>query len=252
MAIKAGSSEADRLIEKYRKQYPAYSKDQLEKYLIKKGQLEQSSSSSSSSTKDRSGDSQTFSDVKEQCAKIVTKSEHYKEGFLSALIAAQTNIMRNNQDQLFFETANLVTNKPTGSSITKVQLRNNLTQFVFGDKDKRVLRTNVRDAGKFKHIIYLTIITQKKLLTGARTQESTFQKIKDYADLKKNILSAIALFKGNVKCKKIAVERKGVKKILGKTYERECTQQQWANVYLTFPDSALKKVIETLVFDEGE
>lgn len=255
-----GSDERANLIKQGERNRPDLNREQVKRLLAKQGKIEvKSGSGSGSGSGSRSGSrsgsgssSDTLSAVKEECARVVTKSEHYKDGFRSALLAAQANILRNNQDQLFFETANLVTNKPEGSTITKDQLRNNLTQFVFGDKDQVVKRQAVRDAGKFKHIIYLTILTHKRLLTGSRTQDSTFEKIKGYSELKKNILSAIAVFRGNVKCKNVSVSRKGYKKILGRKTIKECTQQQWANIYLTFPDTNLKKAVEVLVFDEAD
>jgi len=253
MTIKLSNrEEAGKQIKKIQDRYKEFSREEAIKYGIKRGYLiDDRRGGGSSGGGSRSVDKDTFDIFKETCATVMTKSEHFKDGFRSALMAAQANIMKNNQDQLFFETANLVTNKPQGSLITKVQLRNNLTQFVFGDKDQKVSRTGVRDSGKFKQIIYLTIITQKRLLTGARTQETTFEKIKDYANLKSNILSALSLFKGKVKCKNVSVQRKGIKKLLGSKKERECTQEQWSSIYLTFPETALKKAIEALVFDEG-
>lgn len=249
MGAKPGTDEYEKEVKRIQNKYKNSRADAI-KHGIETGNLE--GGGGGGNYRHSGGvEKDTYEAIKKGCVDVITKSEHFKDGFRSALMVAQSNIMKNNQDQLFFETANLVTNKPQGSLITKDQLRNNLTQFVFGDKNQKVTRTGVRDSGKFKQVIYLTIITQKRLLTGARTQETTFQKIKEYAQLKGNVLSALSMFKGTVKCKNVSVQRKGIKKLLGSKKERECTQEQWSSIFLTFPESALKKAIEALVFDEG-
>lgn len=246
------SDEREKLIQRAQREF-GVGREDAKKRLIKAGKLTSSGALPSSSSRS-SSDSSTLNAVKTECARVVGKSEHFKEGFKSALIAAMTNIMRNNQDQLFFETANLVTNTPPGSVIPKDQLINNLTQFTFGDDKGRVKKSAVRDAGKFKHVIYLTIITHKKLLTS-RTQETTFKKIKRFAGVSgPSIISAISNLKASIKCKSVKVPRKGAVKevLLPKKTERVCTQEQWARIYLTFSETALKRAVVKLVFGEEE
>lgn len=182
-------------------------------------------------------------EVEEQCSIVIRKSPYFKEGFKSALIAAMTNIIRNSQDQLFLETANLVTNKPPGTVIPKVQLRNNLTQFIFGDDKGRILRTKVRDAGKFAHVIFLAIITHKTLLDNKKTQEATFQAISEMAG-NAGAQGFLSKFKGQQNCRSVRAPGSLFKR------NRECDQESWAKIYLVFSEQSLKRVCEILAVGE--
>lgn len=185
--------------------------------------------------------SEQLKELKKKCQKLVTGSEFYKPRFESVLIAAMNDLMKNAQDQLFFETANLVTNTPPGSNIPKTQLLTNLVQFVYGDKKNRVSKTAVDDSGRFKNVIFLTILTHKKLLEGKSTQNANFKEIRRLAGIGVVPSFQAIMAKSKTKgCKKI---KSGLKT------ELECSQKQWANVYQSFSDSSLRRAVKKIVFE---
>lgn len=194
------------------------------------------SSSSTTTTSSTTGEQQRL--VTERCRRLAEDSEHFKNGFETALLEASNSVVKRTQDQIFFETCNLITN--VRSNLPRTSLLQNLIFFVYGDRRGRVTKKQVRDAGKFKHIIFLTVLTSKTLL-DPNTQEDTFQLVKRKAFPLGtiNVTSFITEQRRSTGCRKVKLPGR-FKKV------RECTQEQWANIYLVFPEERLINAIEDI------
>ena len=188
--------------------------------------------------------SRTVSDiVQSECASIVEKSVHFKEGFRSAMISAMNNVLKNNQDALFYHGANLISKtSSTGADVSKSQRLTNLVQWVYGDTKGNVSKTAIRDAGKFKHVIFLTLVTVNKLITGKNTQQTTFEQLVKNAKLDKTTSVSLASFKAKTECKRVTTRGK----LLSKS-EVDCTPEQWASIYLVLSEVDLIKIVSKLI-----
>jgi len=183
--------------------------------------------------KDKELSSQEKVQIKDFCEKSVAELDFYKKPFLQWILAAQRNVMKNHQLQIFFETCNLITN--TKSNVHKGSLLLNLFMFIYADKNSIVKKSYIENAGNMKNILFLTIVTHKSLLQGKSTQKDTFQEIWGYTGSSKASFEYLSIKSKLSKCKKVKD---------GKSTVTECDQKQWAEIYGLFTE---KQMIDAIV-----
>ena len=175
--------------------------------------------------------------VKDNMFKTLGPSIEGKEKFISWIVAAQKDVIRNHSTQIFFETCNLITNTKNGI-VGKPILLTNLSMFIYADKESVIREEYIEKRGRLKNNLFLTIVTFKKLLQGKKYQKETFDEIYKYTGGSKFGPTYITISKKMSKCN--LIETTGTK-------ERECEQRVWSEIYSVLSDKQIIKAIIEII-----
>lgn len=156
---------------------------------------------------------------------------------------AINNVLQNSRDQIFYETANIITNTQ-GGRVPPSALLQNLILFIYGDKQGRLTQENINKTEKFEDIIFLAITTQKSLLGNGMTEEDVFNQVSQ--SVGKNTSLFFNRFRTHKGCEKKTIPGKGLFSRSKITYS--CKPEIWADIYSSFTEKELKSAITRIIF----
>lgn len=156
---------------------------------------------------------------------------------------AINNVLQNSRDQIFYETANIITNTQ-GGRVPPSALLQNLILFIYGDKQGRLTQENINKTEKFEDIIFLAITTQKALLGNGMTEEDVFNQVSQ--SVGKNTSLFFNRFRTHKGCEKKTIPGKGLFSRSKITYS--CKPEIWADIYSSFTEKELKSAISRIIF----
>ena len=192
------------------------------------------------------GDVETTGKVdisKEELVKMNVVKKGMEGAYDRAYEIAIKNVLQNNRDQIFYETAEIITNTG-GGRVPSSALLQNLILFVYGDEKARVTQERINKTEKFQDIIFLTLITRKALLGNGMSQEDIFNQI-SHATGRSTIVH-FNQFRKAKGCEMNTIPGKGFFSMSRKVYS--CNPETWADIYSSFSEKQIKLAIGKIVF----
>ena len=156
---------------------------------------------------------------------------------------AVKNILQNSRDQIFYETAEIITNTG-GGRIPPSALLQNLILFVYADDKGRITQERINKTEKFQDIIFLTLVTRKTLLGNGMSQEDIYKQISQSAN--RSTLLHFNEFRRQKGCEKKTVGGRGLFSKSRTSYN--CDPETWADIYSSFSEKQMKLAITKIIF----
>ena len=189
------------------------------------------------------------SDISTYCTdKFIRENDWAKSPYIDPFMRAVTEEIRKNDDAIVFYTLQVLT-RPTKSKRNRSQMFANVNAYVFGDDKSNVRRNRIEDADRLHMAMYLATVTKNILLPRTNTQKKTLDKIKEYARFDRFGSTTKAVIDGTVnKCKRAFRKVEGD---LLKKRDVNCSVKDWIEVYMLFPEGALRRAVMNVVFDSS-
>lgn len=154
--------------------------------------------------------------------------------FQTWVVAATSNVLLDYDYEIFYRTCQYMMK----GIKDKRNKKNQLDLFVFSTNEKgnKITDDWKKGVNRFKNIIYLTMLTKYRLLSGPDndTEDATFEKVVSGIGVK--TIKMIHILKN---CKKI-------KDSDGNKF-RECSEDVWSEAYSILTDSEIIKAIERII-----
>lgn len=195
----------------------------------------------------------TSPDIGSKCELAIKKHKFFKEQLLVPILYGAIRMLENPKhlDNVFYKAAKLIINVPAGrDDIPKYIRLQNLNAFVFADQTGNFTKQLIAGVPKIHVVIYLTLITVNKLISGKRTEESTYNQILEYMGYTgiKKYLPSVEKIKAGMKFKWCEKKEEGTGLIGSIKYGYTCSETQWASVYSTFDNRKLRMAVQNILF----
>lgn len=189
-------------------------------------------------------------DISKYCTdKFTTEHPWAKKKYGNPFLEAISKEIEENDDAIVFYTLQVLTGVTT-SRRNKSQIFANVNAYIFGTKGSVVDRDVLRDADYFHMAMYLACLTHNVLLPRIESQKGTFDKIKEYGNFNKFGTTR----KGLINSRANSLCKRSFKKVEGKIFKQRdlvCQVKDWIEVYLLFPEGALRRACMNIVFERN-
>lgn len=191
-------------------------------------------------------------EIQGTCKDMIGKHSLWKEAFGTPILAGTLLMLqeRVHRDNVFVNTCLQIVTIPKGREVNKSMIFNNLSRFVFGNKEGaypasgNIFRKHIEH---FHLIVYVSLVTEYRLLSGIRTEDGTFKHILEKAG------GDLLDFKGwgyraRFRTRNCDKEEVGTSFIGSPVTGTNCSFKQWNEVYSLIPQKSLEKAIKSIIF----